>query len=116
AGSRSGSSWGWCSCSAWRAPWGGARTSAATPTPSRDRLVLRYSVNQITLPGTTFEEDVRLLTGLGAPAVGVLRQKLARAGTAAAAKLLADAGLGVSVLLGMGGFRLEDPDSWPATI
>ena len=78
--------------------------------------MLRYSVNEITLPGTTFEEDIRLLTALGAPAIGVLRQKLAGPGPAAAAKLIADAGLGVSVLLGMGGFRLEDPGSWAATM
>jgi len=74
--------------------------------------MLKYSVNQITLPGTTFEEDIRLLVALGVPAVGVLRQKLAAPGPAVGAKLIADAGLGVSVLLGVGGFRLEEPATW----
>jgi sugar phosphate isomerase/epimerase len=77
--------------------------------------MLKYSVNQITLPGTTFEEDIRLLGRLGAPAIGVLRHKLAGPGAAAGAKLIADAGLGVSVLLGLGGFRLEDPSTWATT-
>src|SRR3954451_9223838 len=78
--------------------------------------MLKYSVNQITLPGSTFEEDIHLLTRLGAPAVGVLRHKLAGVGAAAGAKLIADAGLGVSVLLGVGGFKLEDRSTWAATM
>src|SRR3954454_19617619 len=74
--------------------------------------MLKYSVNQITLPGSTFEEDIHLLSRLGAPAVGVLRHKLAGPGAAVGAKLIADAGLGVSVLLGVGGFKLEQPSTW----
>ena len=74
--------------------------------------MLRCSVDQIGLPGTTFEEDLRLLARLGVPAVGVLRQKLPASGPERAARLLADAGLGVSVLLGAGGFPLDDPAGW----
>jgi sugar phosphate isomerase/epimerase len=76
--------------------------------------VLRYSVNQIGLPGTDFEEDVRLLQRLGVPAIGVLRQKLATLGPTNAARLLDDSGLAVSVLLGAGGFPLDDPTGWDA--
>lgn len=78
--------------------------------------MLRYSVDQIGLPGTSFAEDVRFLADLGVPAVGVLRTKLQRVGADEAARMIADAGLGVSVLLGAGGFVLEDPSSWAAEV
>jgi sugar phosphate isomerase/epimerase len=74
--------------------------------------VLRYSVNQIGLPGTSFEEDVRLLERLAVPALGVVRPKLVAAGPKEAARLLDASGLAVSVLLGAGGFPLEDPTRW----
>jgi sugar phosphate isomerase/epimerase len=78
--------------------------------------VLRYSVDQVGLPGTTFAEDVRLLERLRVPAIGVLRQKLAMIGTVEARLMIDDAGLDVSVLVGAGGFRLEEPAQWPARI
>lgn len=75
---------------------------------------LKVSVDQIGLPGTTFQQDLDLLRRLGVGAVGVLRQKLAPVGAEAGARVLADAGLTVSVLLGAGGFPLEHPGAWAA--
>ena len=78
--------------------------------------MLKYAVNQIGLSGSTLADDIETITELGAPAIGVLRAKLGDCTAAQAARMIADAGLGVSVLLGAGGFRLDDVSTWPATL
>lgn len=78
--------------------------------------MLRCSIDQIGLPGTSFAEDVELLQRLKVPAIGVVRPKLQPVGARQGRLMLDDAGLEVAVLLSAGAFTLEDPGAWPAEL
>ena len=70
--------------------------------------VRKIAISEITTPRWTFREDVEAYARVpGVEGIGVWRNKLADAGVAAAAKLLRDAGLGVSSLIFAG--RFTDP-------
>lgn len=65
-------------------------------------------MSQITTLGWPFERDVEVSAAAGAPALGVAIRKLEVCGVARAARLLRDAGLGVSCLTSSGVFPLGD--------
>jgi sugar phosphate isomerase/epimerase len=72
------------------------------------RAVTRFSVNQITTLGWSFERDVEAFAAAGAPAVGIAIRKLEACGVARALQLLRDAHLAVSCLTSSGPFPLGD--------
>jgi len=78
--------------------------------------VARFSLSQITTPGWTFERDVEAIAAAGAPGIGVSLRKLEACGLERAARLIREAGLGVSCLAASGFFSLGDPDGERAAL
>jgi sugar phosphate isomerase/epimerase len=88
----------------------------ARPAPLSPPPVVRFSLSQITTPGWTFERDVEAIAATGAPGIGVSIRKLEVCGLARAARLIREAGLGVSCLAASGFFPLGDPDGERAAL
>ncbi|GAA0380261.1 sugar phosphate isomerase/epimerase [Microbispora corallina] len=85
---------------------GGRPAAVETPAPADPRLD-RLSLNQWTTRGWTLEQAVDGCVRHGIRSIGLWREKVAEHGPAAAARLVADAGLRVSSLC-RGGFLTGD--------
>jgi sugar phosphate isomerase/epimerase len=74
----------------------------------------RVSLSAISTFDWTLEEDVAFWVDSDITNVGVSAAKLERAGWEAGARRVADAGLRVTNIIGLGSFHLDDPAQWPA--
>jgi sugar phosphate isomerase/epimerase len=74
----------------------------------------RISLSAISTFSWSLEEDLAFYAGAGITNVGVSVAKLERAGWDAGTRRVADAGLRVTNLIGLGPFRLDDPRGWDA--
>ena len=72
----------------------------------------RISLSAISTFSWSLEEDVAFYADAGITNVGVSVAKLERAGWDAGTRRVADAGLRVTNLIGLGPFRLDDPSGW----
>ena len=74
----------------------------------------RVSLSAISTFDWSLDEDLAFWTDAGITNVGVSAAKLERVGWDAGARRVADAGLRVTNLIGLGSFPLDDPVRWPA--
>ena len=74
----------------------------------------RISVSAISSMGWTLDQDLAFWDDAGIESVGVSFAKLEAAGVELGARRVAGTGRRVSNLIGVGPFRLVDPDQWPA--
>ena len=72
----------------------------------------RISLSAISTFTWSLEEDLAFYADAGITNVGVSVAKLERAGWDAGTRRVADAGLRVTNLIGLGPFRLDDPGGW----
>lgn len=73
----------------------------------------RISLSAISSFDWSIDEDLAFWSEAGITNVGVSAAKLERAGWEVGARRVADAGVRVTNLIGLGSFRLDDPDRWP---
>jgi sugar phosphate isomerase/epimerase len=74
----------------------------------------RVSLSAISTFAWDLDRDLAFYERAGITAIGASLAKLEAAGVDAGARRLRDAGLRVTNLIGLGPFRLDDPDQWPA--
>jgi sugar phosphate isomerase/epimerase len=74
----------------------------------------RVSVSAISTWSWSIEDDLAFYRRAGIDQVGISLRKLEVTGHEKGARLVADAGLRVTNLLGLGPFTLADPARWPA--
>ncbi|HEX6312120.1 MAG TPA: sugar phosphate isomerase/epimerase [Acidimicrobiia bacterium] len=74
----------------------------------------RLSLSAISTFDWPLDKDLAFWAGAGITNVGVSAAKLERAGWDAGARRVADAGLRVTNLIGLGSVPLDDPTEWPA--
>jgi sugar phosphate isomerase/epimerase len=74
----------------------------------------RVSLSAISTFEWSLDDDLAFWTDARITNVGVSAVKLERAGWEEGARRVADAGLRVTNLIGLGSFRLDEPDGWPA--
>ena len=71
-------------------------------------VVPRFSLNQVSTHGWSFERDLDAYAGAGVPAIGISLRKLEAAGLARGARLVRERGLPVSCLTSSGPIPLDD--------
>ena len=74
----------------------------------------RVSLSAISTFEWPLDDDLAFWADARITNVGVSAAKLERAGWEEGARRVADAGLRVTNLIGLGSFRLDEPDGWPA--
>jgi len=74
----------------------------------------RVSLSAISTFTWSLDEDLAFWVDAGITNVGVSAAKLEHAGWEEGARRVASAGLRVTNLIGLGSFRLDAPDGWPA--
>ncbi len=74
----------------------------------------RISLSAISTFQWSLDEDLAFYERAGITAIGASLAKLEAAGIEAGARRLRDAGVRVTNLIGLGPFRLDDPDQWPS--
>jgi sugar phosphate isomerase/epimerase len=74
----------------------------------------RVSLSAISTFDWSLDDDLGFWGEAGITNVGVSAAKLERAGWDAGARRVANAGLRVTNLIGLGSFRLDEPTAWPA--
>jgi sugar phosphate isomerase/epimerase len=72
----------------------------------------RISLSAISTFQWSLDDDLAFYERAGITAIGASLAKLEAAGIAAGARRLADAGVRVTNLIGLGPFRLDDPSQW----
>lgn len=74
----------------------------------------RVSLSAISSFPWSLDEDLAFYERAGITAIGASLAKLEAAGIEAGARRLRDAGVRITNLIGLGPFRLDDPDQWPS--
>jgi sugar phosphate isomerase/epimerase len=83
-----------------------------TALSAAKKLHPRLSVSSVCSFSWDLDQDLRLWADAGVDRVGIAYVTLEAGGLAASVQKVADAGLEVCDLIGVGPFRLDDPSSW----